>query len=128
MKHLLNIVYRFGLAALIVALSLPLQPAQEIQASDSWWDSSWSNRERFRFNASTLSTDLIDFPLLVTVNALRADWSKFSANLIDVRFMDSDGTLLPTENVSVNMTSQLAYFYVKIPRIEAYSNYTDYID
>ncbi|MHC4663132.1 MAG: DUF2341 domain-containing protein [Planctomycetota bacterium] len=86
----------------------------------------WPSRRKITFAASSLGTDLNDFPVLVTLNSSNFVFGDAQANGEDARFLDPDGTPLYYEIVSWDQSGQFAEVWVKVPNIPAGST-TDYI-
>jgi hypothetical protein len=86
----------------------------------------WSNRMQVTFNNSDSSEDLVDFPVLVKLDATRIDYSKTQSNGEDIRFTASDGTTLLSHEIESWDSSGESFIWVKIPNIPAGST-TDYI-
>jgi hypothetical protein len=55
-----------------------------------WWNKSWSYRMKLTFNNTGSSEDLINFPVLINLNASNFDYSKAEPNGEDIRFIDDD--------------------------------------
>jgi len=90
-----------------------------------WWDSGWEKRVQLSFNNIDQSEDLINFPVLVRLDAGRIDYSLTLAQGEDLRFVDSDGTLLAYEIESWN-PGDTSIVWVQVPRIDANSD-SDFI-
>ena len=77
-------------------------------------------------NIGTTSEDLINFPVLVKLDSgADIDYSKTQNSGQDIRFTDSDGTVLSYEIEEWDETGS-SFVWVKIPQIDQNSN-TDYI-
>ena len=89
--------------------------------SQNRWDlTGWDSRMRLTFDNSTRAENLTDFPILVTLDTNRFDYSQAQANGADLRFVDSDGTVLDYEIETWNPNGQSA-IWVKVPQIDANS-------
>ncbi|MFO1006645.1 MAG: DUF2341 domain-containing protein [Planctomycetaceae bacterium] len=90
-------------------------------SSQSRWDlANWDSRMRLTFDNATRAENLTDFPILVTLDTNRFDYSLAQANGADIRFVDTDGTVLDYEIETWNPNGQSA-IWVKVPRIDASS-------
>ena len=90
-----------------------------------WWDSGWEKRVQLSFSNIDQSEDLINFPILVRLDAGRIDYSLTSAQGEDLRFVDADGSLLAYEIESWN-PGDTSIVWVQVPRIDANSD-SDFI-
>ena len=90
-----------------------------------WWDSRWEKRVQLSFDNIDQNEDLVDFPVLVRLDAGRIDYSLTSAQGEDLRFVDADGTLLAYEIESWN-SGGTSIVWVQVPRIDANSD-SDFI-
>ncbi len=93
--------------------------------SDTWWNSSWLNRKVIMLNAKDISTDLTDFPVLIKLNSSNIDYSKTKNAGEDIRFIDSDGTVLSYE-IELWDESGDSLIWVKIPQLNS-GIFNDYI-
>ena len=96
-----------------------------LDSDDDWFDSNWTNRRTLSFDNLAQTENLTDFPVLVTLDASRIDYSQTQNNGQDLRFIDGDGTLLAYEIEEWN-ESGTSYVWVKLPQIDGSSN-TDYV-
>ena len=92
----------------------------------NWWNPAWLDRTQITFDNTNSAENLIDFPVLVSLTAAEVDFDKIKAGGADIRFVDSDGTLLNHEIEDWNDGAETAKVWVKVPQINAGSN-TDYI-
>ncbi|MCA9081376.1 MAG: DUF2341 domain-containing protein, partial [Planctomycetaceae bacterium] len=101
-------------------------PAQGVfDSRDTWFDDAWGARQRLSINNVAGTEDLTEFPILVTLDATRIDYSRTHSNGADLRFVDPDGTLLDYEIESWNPNGK-SYIWVKVPQIDANSG-SDYL-
>lgn len=96
--------------------------------NSSWWDSDWDYRNILSFNATDIGEDLYWFPTLVVFKAANHfDFGKIAADGADIRFVDKDGaTELPYEIDTWDDVAEEGYVWVRIPKIDANSTYSDY--
>lgn len=91
----------------------------------------WSNRRTITFDNTTvnldvISTDLVDFPVLVKLeDGVNIDYSKTRDNGEDIRFTDSEGTVLSYE-IELWDESGVSIVWVRVPMITADSD-SDFI-
>jgi hypothetical protein len=91
----------------------------------------WQNRRKITFDNTTsnlgvTSTELQNYPVLVTLeDGVNIDYSKVQDSGEDIRFTDSDGTVLDYEIDNWDETDKSSV-WVNVPIIEANSN-TDHI-
>ncbi len=94
--------------------------------NSSWWDSDWQYRMPLSFNATGISTNLIDCPVRVALDNTNFDFSKAQTNGEDICFVDADNiTSLAHEKESWDAVAETAILYTSTPQIDANSNYTD---
>lgn len=95
-----------------------------VPVTAGWYNSSWVNRRKITFNNASSTSNLTNFPVLVSLNATTTgniDYSKTKAGGVDIRFTDSDGvTLLPYE-IEKWDTSATSTVWVKVPSIASAS-------
>ena len=87
----------------------------------AWWDTNWLNRSQISFDNSNSAEDLVDFPVLVTLNTTNLPGLDLSAVVgSDVRFTDSNtGAELNYEVESWDAATDTAMVWVKVPKILA---------
>jgi uncharacterized repeat protein (TIGR01451 family) len=85
----------------------------------------WSRRVKLTFNNTEQSEDLIDFPVLVTLDGARIDYSQTQNGGQDIRFIDPDGSMLAHEIERWDESAK-SYVWVQVPQIDGSSD-TDYI-
>ena len=101
-----------------------------VTLSDStflWWDSSWGQRKVLVFNASSLTSDLLNFPVRVELSNSNFDFSQAASDGADIRFVDRHSTsALPYEIEWWDAGAESAVMWVNVPEVDYDSNYTDY--
>jgi hypothetical protein len=103
----------------------------KLSGASSWYNSSWKYRKKITFDnrTSTLGTTseaLTNFPVLVTLDGSRVDYTNTQNSGQDIRFTDSDGTTLLSYEIEKWNEAANSYVWVKVPQIDFNSN-TDYI-
>ncbi|MDH3718343.1 MAG: DUF2341 domain-containing protein, partial [Planctomycetota bacterium] len=91
----------------------------------SWFNASWSARQKLTFDNLAQTENLADFPVLVQLEATRIDYSKTQDAGEDLRFVDGSGTVLDHEIESWD-ESGTSYVWVKVPEVLGSSN-SDFI-
>ncbi len=94
-----------------------------------WWNTSWLHRHKITLNNASSTTDLINFPILVSLNATTTgniDYSKTKALGADIRFIGSDNSTLLSYEIEKWDTAATSTVWVKIPTLRATST-TDFI-
>jgi len=119
-------VLSYGLIAVVLtAMAVPLMPAQKVEAA-GWWNASWDYRMKLTIDNSGQAENLIDFPMLVHLDAGDIDWTHVQNAGQDIRFVDDDdSTELDFEIEDWDDTIS-ADIWVEVPQIDASSN-TDFI-
>ncbi|MDB5103728.1 MAG: LamG domain protein jellyroll fold domain protein [Fibrobacteres bacterium] len=88
--------------------------------------SAWKDSTRIFIDASATggnaSTKLVNFPVLLRLNASMLDFSTLGAGGRDVRFADKDGIPLSHEIESFNASAKQALIWVKVPLIDSLSS------
>ncbi len=97
-----------------------------LQATSSWYNSSWAYRRKITFNNSTQAENLTNFPVLVKLDSTRINYSGTQDSGQDIRFTDSDGTTLLSYEIEKWDETGNSFVWVKVPQIDASSS-TDYI-
>ena len=97
-----------------------LTEGQTFRSEDSWHMTGWESRTQLTFNNSSRAENLNDFPILVTLDTNRFDYSKAQISGNDLRFVDVDGTVLSYEIETWNPNGQ-SHIWVKVPQIDASS-------
>jgi VCBS repeat-containing protein len=90
------------------------------RSQDSWQMTGWEFRTQLTFDNSSRTENLNDFPILVTLDTNRFDYSRAQASGNDLRFVDVDGTVLSYEIETWNPNGQ-SHIWVKVPQIDASS-------
>jgi len=96
-----------------------------LTSNDAWYDANWQFRQTISFNNAAQTENLTDFPVLIALDSSRIDYTNTQNDGGDLRFTDSDGTLLAYEIQSWDETGT-SYVWVKVPQIDGSSN-NDYI-
>lgn len=95
-----------------------LTEGQTFNSQDSWHMPGWESRTQLTFNNSSRAENLSDFPILVTLDTNRFDYSQAQISGNDLRFVDADGTVLSYEIETWNPNGQ-SHIWVKVPQIDA---------
>lgn len=74
-------------------------------------------KRELTFNATPLGEELLDFPVLVTLDETRIDYAQTQAGGADLRFLDDDGTLLAHE-IERWQPNGVSSIWVRIPRFD----------
>ena len=96
-----------------------------LTTESDWFDQAWQSRQKLTFNNTAQAQNLADFPVLITLDAGRIDYTKVQDAGEDLRFVDVDGSELAYEIESWDELGT-SYVWVKVPQIDASSG-TDYI-
>jgi uncharacterized repeat protein (TIGR01451 family) len=88
-------------------------------------DGNWTRRIKLTFTNTAQTEDLVDFPVLVTLDAGRIPYTQTQDAGQDIRFVDPDGTLLAHEIERWDETGT-SYVWVNVPQIDGGSN-ADYV-
>lgn len=97
----------------------------DVGTISDWANASWKQRQEIVFDNTANPNPLTEFPLLVKLHATATDAVNIDYNLTqdggtDVRFTDSNGTLLDHE-IELWDESGYSYVWVRIPAIAASS-------
>lgn len=87
---------------------------------EGWLDPAWRARHRLVFDNAASDEDLLDFPVLVTLDSARVDLAEAGPGGVALRFVDPDGTPLAHE-VERWDPSGLSHVWVRVPRVDAAS-------
>ena len=98
-----------------------LTEGQIFQSQEMWHMPGWDSRMQLTFNNSSRAENLNDFPILVTLDTNRFDYSRAQVSGNDLRFVDANGTVLSYEIETWNPSGQSS-IWVKVPRIDASSS------
>ncbi|MDH5657037.1 MAG: DUF2341 domain-containing protein, partial [Spirochaetia bacterium] len=55
-----------------------------------WWDKSWNKRIKIMFSGNISTSNLVEFPVLITLNGSDLSYSDFNTDGSDIRFVDED--------------------------------------
>ncbi|MEM7313229.1 MAG: DUF2341 domain-containing protein, partial [Planctomycetota bacterium] len=88
-----------------------------LQTHPTWWDSDWSLRRELTFDNSASTSNLTNYPVLVTLDASNIDYSQTQNTGEDLRFVDSNGTVLDYE-IEVWNESGVSTVWVEVPQID----------
>ena len=92
-----------------------------------WQSFDWQYRKTLTFDYSGQTENLVDFPVLISLDATNFDFSLTQFDGDDIRFVDSDNvTTLSHEVESWYAGSETAFIWVKVPQIDGSSS-TDFI-
>ncbi|QDS88367.1 Cadherin domain protein [Rosistilla ulvae] len=97
-----------------------------VSVDSDWHNASWHQRQLLTLDNSASGSALTDFAVLVKLHgtatdAITIDYSRTQDQGQDLRFIDSDGTLLTHEIQSWD-ESGYSYVWVRVPTIDAASN------
>lgn len=87
-------------------------------ATADWWDPAWRVRTRLTVDNTGGAEDLIDFPVLVELNAAHFDFAAARSDLADVRFVATDGSALAADLDTRDATPRVLY-WVSLPLVAA---------
>lgn len=85
---------------------------------DPWYNASWSYRMKLTFDNTASAENLIDFPVLVHLDAGDIDWTHVQNAGQDIRFTDSDGTTLLDFEIEEWDDTVSADMWVEVPQID----------
>ena len=112
-----NISYGLiGVIIIILLIFLGFNKNNIVEAD--WFDEGWHYRKKLTIDNSASSEHLADFPLLVTLNSSRIDYSETQNSGQDIRFTDPDGIILKYE-IEKWDEAGTSTIWVKIPQIDA---------
>jgi glucose/arabinose dehydrogenase len=89
-------------------------------ASGFWWDGAWRHRLPITITGALPSSELVDVPVLVSLDPSRLPYSDVLPNGADLRFVDATGTALPHEIEAWN-PSGTSVIWVKLQRVSGTS-------
>ena len=84
-------------------------------------DREWSNRRKLTFDNSAQAENLVNFPVLVRLDASRIDYTKTQDAGQDIRFYDADNTTLLSHEIEKWDEAGTSSVWVKVPQIDAAS-------
>lgn len=91
--------------------------------SDALANAGWQYRKKITIDATKIDSNLNDFPVLVKLTSSNFDFSKARSDGHDIRFAQSDGTiLLKYERERHDSTNQKAEYWVKASSVSSISN------
>lgn len=90
-----------------------------------WFDPAWGTRRRLTFDNLPHAEDLVDFPVLVVLDASRVDYERSGPAGEELRFIDPDGAELSFE-IEAWQPGGTSYVWVRIPQIDA-SSMSDFV-
>jgi len=98
-----------------------------LQLKSPWMDENWNYRKKFTINNTTAnlgvaSEQLVDFPVLVTLNSDNFDYSKAKEDGGDLRFTDSDGLTSLNYQIETWNVEGDSFVWVKIPQVDINSD------
>jgi len=96
-------------------------PSSSTPPGPPWWNNSWSYRIELIFDNSGQTEDLVDFPVCVRLDSSRISYDRTADSGEDLRFVDTDGTVLPHE-IEVWDKSGESVIWVKSPLIDGGSD------
>jgi hypothetical protein len=83
----------------------------------NWWDEAWAHRARLDIDTSFATSDLLDVPLLVQLDAAHLDlYDELLPSGADLRFVDVDGSRLAHEIEQWNAAGT-SFVWVRLPRL-----------
>lgn len=93
--------------------------------STSDCNENWHSRKKVTFNNKASSENLTNFPVLIRLDSSKIDYSKTQDQGQDLRFVDSDGTLLSYEIEKWDESGE-SLVWVNVPQIDLGSA-SDYV-
>src|SRR3989344_2183936 len=93
-----------------------------LQATSSWYNTSWAYRRKITFDNSAQTENLTNFPVLVKLDSTRINYSNTQDSGQDIRLTDSDGTTLLSYEIEKWDETGSSYVWVKVPQIDASSS------
>lgn len=103
------------LTLLALLLALPL-------AANAWWDKEWSGRKKLTLDtkAAPLTSDVESLPVLVRLSSGNFDFLAGKEDGSDLRFLaEDDKTPLPFHIERYDQINELAFVWVRVPRLAA---------
>ena len=97
----------------------------QLNLEGAWMDSDYTKRRKLTFDNSAQSEILEGFPVIISLDNSRVDYSQTQNQGQDLRFTNSAGMLLPYEIEKWN-ESGISSVWVKVPSIAGSSN-ADYV-
>lgn len=97
--------------------------------AQAWWDQAWPNRQKITLDtqAAGVAADVSDVPVLLRLSTGNFDFLGINPDGSDIRFVaEDDKTVLPHQIERLDSTNELAFIWVKVPRM-ASGNATQHI-
>jgi PKD repeat protein len=88
------------------------------EAAPDWLDAAFGRRRKLEIDNSAQSGDLVDFPVLVLLDATRIDYAATEPDGADLRFTDDAGELLSHE-IEEWDPAGVSVIWVKVPFVAA---------
>jgi len=89
------------------------------KAEDSWYNSSWSKRQKITLNNSAHAETFTNFPLHLALNSSNFTFTDALTNGADFRPVTTSGTVLSYEIESWDQSAQTANIWINIPQVTA---------
>jgi hypothetical protein len=83
-----------------------------------WWDFDYRGRIKLTFDSSGISDDLDGFPVRVSLDSGRIDYSRTQDSGEDLRFVDADGVTPLPHQIEVWDESGTSDVWVRVPQID----------
>ncbi len=93
-----------------------------LNVGDAWWDNNWTRRTKLTFNNSGQTATLPDFPVLVTLDSSRVDYTQIQNAGQDLRFIDDNGVTVLAHEIEEWNEAGTSYVWVKVPLIDGLSS------
>jgi len=93
----------------------------DVGPSRNWWDPDWRHRQKLVFDNSGQTENLVDFPMLVVLDAGVIDYSLVQNAGEDLRFVDEDGLTVLAHEIERWDEAGTSYVWVRVPQIDASS-------
>lgn len=87
-----------------------------------WWDLAWRRRIKLPIDNASSPQGHSNFPLLVTLESTRIDYSKTKNAGEDIRFIDSNGVTLLAHEIDTWDEAGRSLVWVNVPAIDPASN------
>ena len=87
--------------------------------NSSWWDSVWTMRKKLTIDNSTVAENLINFPVLVSLNAARIDYADTQDAGQDIRFVDDDDVTPLDYEIEDWDETGTSSVWVEVPQIDS---------
>lgn len=93
--------------------------------ADPWWDATFARRRQLLLS-NPHDEEMIDFPVLVALDATRIDYGVAQPDGTDLRFIDEDGTTELAYEIEAWDPTGTSFVWVRVPAIAA-SSEDDYV-